>query len=67
MSSCNATAGVGVNREERGIGRKERKGRKKESGLIGAGLKPALLDLALGQFAQAAQIIKDSSTKDLEH
>ena len=43
---------------------KNAKDAKKESGFVGAGLKPALLDLALGQFAQTGQIIKDRSKKD---
>jgi len=36
----------GIAATEKKNGRKERKGRKKESGVVGAGLKPAFSDLA---------------------
>jgi hypothetical protein len=42
-------------------GRKERKGRKKESGVVGAGLKPTLSAWRIEKFAQAAQNITVSN------
>jgi hypothetical protein len=48
---------------EKKNGRKERKGRRKELGVVGAGLKPALLALAHREVCGIRQMIMDSSKK----
>jgi len=71
ISSCSVSKPNSPRSSQRGAaatekknGRKERKGRKKESGVVGAGLNPTSRIWRIEKFAQAAQIITDSSTKD---